>query len=232
LRLRKSYVFGEEPWRIIPFEGRVKTAVDRTADVFVQLPHLLSQIDLRNTRSENSSNFELERKTLMLKAQLDGIGMDIERDRRRKDEAAKECPETSVFSRTASYRVKGYNIELPNSTAIEKDLRETAQIILCLEITQLSGDPHFHYHYEMIDLCASILKQALLTTESRIYHLNMRPLFALKVVAAYSPSLKQREEAIAIMQRWRVLLRKAGLVRSSIEEGVYWSPFGNIPYKK
>jgi len=234
LRLRKSYIFGEEKWRMIPFEGRVKTAVDRTADVFVQLPGLLSQLDLRNTRSDNSSNFELERKSMRLKAQLDGIRFamsPLKKDRFGNDEAAENCPGTAVLSKTERYRVKHYNTELPNSTVMEKELRETAQIILLSEITELRGDRHFHYHSEMIDLCASILDQALLIKEQSICNIHLRSLFSLKVVANCSPSLKQREEAVTILQRWKVLIG-AGLIRASIGDSLYWSPFGNTPSKR
>jgi hypothetical protein len=204
MRLRKSYVFGEEKWRVIPFEGRVKTAVDRTADVFVQLPGLLSQLDLRNAGSDNSPNFELERKAMILKTRLDWI----------KTGGRKHV-------------VKRYNTEPPNSTHIEKELRETAQIILLSEIPELRGDCHLDYHHEMIDLCASLLAQALLFTEQNIGSLHMRTVFSIQVVEAHSPSLKQREEAVAILQRWKVFLR-TGLLKAVIEAG----PYINNPSEK
>jgi hypothetical protein len=199
LRLRKPYVFGEDIWRVIPFEGRVKTAVDRTADVFVQLPLLLSQLDLRKAAgSDNSANFELERKALILKTQLDWIKTGGRKHR----------------------VVKRYNTEPLNSTHIEKELRETAQIILLSEIPGLRANPDLDYHHEMIDLCASLLDQALWITEQNIGSLHMRTVVSLQVVEAYSPCLKQREEAVAILQMWQVLLG-AGLLKAAIGAGLY-----------
>jgi hypothetical protein len=204
LRQRKPYVFGADKWRVIPFEGRVKTAVDRTADVFVQLPGLLAQLDLRNAGPDNNANFELERKASILKTQLDWI----------KTGGRKHV-------------VKRYNTEPPNSTHIEKELRETAQIIILSEIPEIRRDRHLDYHHEMIDLCASLLAQALLFTERNIGSLHMRTVFSLQVVEAYSPSVKQREEAVAILQRWKVLIG-AGLMKAAIGVGLYI----NIPSKK
>jgi hypothetical protein len=209
LRLRKPYIFGEDIWRVIPFEGRVKTMVDRTADIFVQLPRLLSQADLRKAAGlDNRATFELEREALLLKTRLDWI----------KTGARKHV-------------VKHYNTEPLNSTHVEKELRETAHIILSSEFPGLREDPDLDYHHEMVDSCASLLDQALLITEKNITSLHMRTLFSLQVVEAYSPSLKQREEAVAILQRWRVLLR-AGLLKSAIAEGLYIRPSRNILSKK
>ena len=204
LRQRKPYVFGADKWRVIPFEGRVKTAVDRTADVFVQLPGFLAQLDLRNADPDNSANSALEKKASFLKTELDGI---------------------KIGGR--KHVVKRYNTEPLNSTHVEKELRETAQIIILSESPVLRRDRLLDYHHEIIDLCASLLAQALLFTEQNIGNLHIRTVFSLQVVAAYTPSLKQREEAVAILQRWKVLVGP-GLLKAAIGAGLYI----NIPSKK
>ena len=204
LKQRKPDVLGADKWRVIPFEGRVKTAVDRTADIFVQLPGLLAQVDLRSASPDNSASIALERKALILKTQLDWI----------KTGGRKHV-------------VKRYNTEPLNSAHIEKELRATAQIIILSEIPSLRADRDLDYHHEMIDLCASLLAQALLITEQNIGSLHMRTVFSLQVVEAYSPRLKQREEAVTILQRWKGLVG-AGLLKAAIGRG----PYINIPSKK
>jgi hypothetical protein len=204
LKQRKPDVLGADKWRVIPFEGRVKTAVDRTADIFVQLPGLLAQVDLRSASPDNSASIALERKALILKTQLDGIK-----------------------TGGRKHLVKRYNTEPLNSTHVEKELRETAQIIILSEIPELRTDPHLDYYHEVIDLCASLLAQALLFTEPTIGSLHMRTVFSLQVVGAYSPSLEQREEAAAILQRWKVLVGP-GLLKAALGAGLYI----NTPSKK
>lgn len=195
LRMRKPYVFGEEIWRVVPFEGRARTMVNRAAEVFVQLPRLLYQADLRKAAgSDNRANFELEKKASLLIKRLDWINQG--RKHVVKDNTAK-------------------------SSQLE-EMKETARIILLSEFPGLREEPDLNDHRELIDSCASLLDQALLIgfEEQSVYSLQMRTVFSLQVVEAYSPSLKQRETAVTILQRWRSLL-KGGLLKSAIGGGLY-----------
>jgi hypothetical protein len=186
------------------------------------LPNLLSRID----SSDNTARFELKNQALRLKAQLDAIELDTlpsNIDMYGNDEAGEEYAETSMLSKTDQHGVKHNNPEPSQDTIVERELRESGQIVLLSEITQLRRNRDFYYHYEMINKCTSILNQARSIKGQTICARHMRYFFPLKVVAESSPDLEQREKAEAILQRWKGLGGMTGMMKASIEDPLYQS---------